>query len=596
MQTTIPQSLGEIIRQLRRQHSMTQTELGGEHFSKSYVSAVERDKIVPSYEAMRFFAEQLEQPRDYFENIYHENERAKRVEMSNNAAQASHGTQLVHVYSDGDGDSEVDGHVSIQKNFLNLLDTVLEQVELSPTFPQRPTFTEDVAQFITLLPSSFQGRFAYLFGLQGVQQEELTLSMQALEQALILAPMHYQPAILDALGMNHYSQKEYHTALHYHLRASRLLEKDEQALSSPLGLKVYFHCGNAALALGAYEQARGYYEKAHALLSHTTEMHTVGQLLHHLGYSLYAHAYQLLDTSITSEHLEHSFQRAIGLLVQSRTLYQIMEDRTHETQARLTHSMVLLDMSTWRRLLAQEKARQTGTPARTTNIALLNEAEEQNRQILLTWLHQSEGVSNATPPAEVEIYLYSAMANLVHIYAHRALLASLNEYAGTAQRERSLAIHYCQQLLNSLTDQEFPWTLVYNMASLQHTNVQYQSQELLYLPSGHSPRQLLSQSATYFAAAQVAELLGRTSINTDYIYDVYSISDECIHLTLDSVQSAYTKNLVEMDVSYVLRTYQRCSKMLEEREKIARVQGITIDGTLHKILKEGLQRLTIPRL
>ena len=599
MYMTDMQSLGETIRQMRRQRSMTQTELGGEHFSKSYVSAVERDKITPSYEAMRFFAAQLEQSSDYFENMYLENERAKRAAMSNNTIQPSSNTQMTHVYADGDGNAgngNSDGNLSVQMNFLPLLDTVLEQIELSPSFSQQTPFTEDATQFITVLPSPFQGRFAYLLGLQEMQQGNLTLSMQMLEQALTLAPIRYQPAILDALGMNLFIQKDYHTALHYHLRALRLLEKDEEALSSPLGLKVYFHSGNAARLLGAYEQARDYYEKARALLSHSTDMHTTGQLLQFLGYSLYAYAYQLLDISINATELEQTFQRAIGMLVQSRTLYQIMEDRAHETQARLTHSMVLLDMSTWRRLLAQEKARQTGTVLTTTNITLLNEAEEQNRQVLLTWLQKSEEDHTAILSAEVEIYLYSAMTNLVHVYAQRAILANFNGYANTTQRESALAIHYCQQLLNSLNAQEFPWSLVYNMASLQHSDVQYQFQQLPHLPSGSSSRQILSQSATYLAAAMVAELQGRTTTTPDYAYDAYAMSDECIHFTLDTLQAAYTQNLVDMDVSYLLRTYQRCSKLLEEREQVANTQGVEINGTLRKILKEGLQRLTKPRL
>ena len=60
------QTIGEFIRQTRRQQNITQTELGGPRFSKSYVSAVERNKITASSEALTFFAEQLRQPRDYF--------------------------------------------------------------------------------------------------------------------------------------------------------------------------------------------------------------------------------------------------------------------------------------------------------------------------------------------------------------------------------------------------------------------------------------------------------------------------------------------------------------------------------------------------
>jgi transcriptional regulator with XRE-family HTH domain len=66
------QSIGEYIRQTRRQRNITQTELGGSRFSKSYVSAVERNKIASSMDALRFFAEQLGQPSDYFVSLLHQ--------------------------------------------------------------------------------------------------------------------------------------------------------------------------------------------------------------------------------------------------------------------------------------------------------------------------------------------------------------------------------------------------------------------------------------------------------------------------------------------------------------------------------------------
>src|SRR5437660_7875159 len=55
-----------LIRKLRRQRNITQTKLGAPRYSKSYVSAVEKNTIRPSPEALQFFAEQLGQPRGYF--------------------------------------------------------------------------------------------------------------------------------------------------------------------------------------------------------------------------------------------------------------------------------------------------------------------------------------------------------------------------------------------------------------------------------------------------------------------------------------------------------------------------------------------------
>ena len=106
------QPVGEIIRQLRRQRSMTQTELGGDRFSKSYVSAVERDKIVPSMDALRYFAEQLDQSRDYF------------LLLIQNSTHELHGTAMTGQVNTGFTYEEVAA----------LLNTLLDNIEQSTTF------------------------------------------------------------------------------------------------------------------------------------------------------------------------------------------------------------------------------------------------------------------------------------------------------------------------------------------------------------------------------------------------------------------------------------------------------------------------------
>src|SRR5437660_9358236 len=100
------QSIGEIIRQLRRQSSLTQTELGGTRFSKSYVSAVERTKITPSIEALHFFAEQLGLSSDYFINLRQDTEEKGWL---SSALQPSHRD-----------------YQNVQEELSNLLDILLE--------------------------------------------------------------------------------------------------------------------------------------------------------------------------------------------------------------------------------------------------------------------------------------------------------------------------------------------------------------------------------------------------------------------------------------------------------------------------------------
>src|SRR6266571_7913423 len=51
--------LGERLRQLRVSAGMTQTDLAGDHFSKEYVSQIERGKTRPTRETILWLAERL---------------------------------------------------------------------------------------------------------------------------------------------------------------------------------------------------------------------------------------------------------------------------------------------------------------------------------------------------------------------------------------------------------------------------------------------------------------------------------------------------------------------------------------------------------
>ena len=106
------QYIGELIRQLRREHNITQSELGSDHYSKSYVSAVERNKILPSLEALRFFATQLNYPNDYFTSLF----------------QGVNGQKQLAVQADPDN-IEANAH-SLQEETISLLDILLKSTDL----------------------------------------------------------------------------------------------------------------------------------------------------------------------------------------------------------------------------------------------------------------------------------------------------------------------------------------------------------------------------------------------------------------------------------------------------------------------------------
>src|SRR5947209_9414269 len=106
------QAIGELIRQARRQHNLTQTELGGTRFSKSYVSAVERNKITSSTEALHFFAEQLGQPDDYFTSLVQQIDNIRQLSIPN--ASGLPGMS----------------NIALQDETLTLLDILLESTDL----------------------------------------------------------------------------------------------------------------------------------------------------------------------------------------------------------------------------------------------------------------------------------------------------------------------------------------------------------------------------------------------------------------------------------------------------------------------------------
>ena len=574
--------VGEYIRQLRRQQSLTQTELGGKRFSKSYVSAVERDKIVPSHDALRFFAEQLDQPIEPFEQLLQQSEQIRH-------APSALGTSVTPI--DDQNDQEI----------VALLDLVLKGKEHYHTpLPQIiANFSLETNSFPSLQK---QARYTFLKGLQAQENDDLTTAQTYLEHALALAPTEYLPAILDALGTNYYLSQVFECALSYHTRALKLL-KEKNAHDSNLLLSVELHCANDHRALQAHYEASLHYEQARRYLRATHNMQIAGELYLGLGYCTYASLFQaknplraIVTQPPSSAEMDRSYQLALNYLLQSRTLYQVSSDQEGESTARLTQAMVLLDFSTWRQHIAQEKIRANGktVPFIGHCSSLLDDAEEQCRQVLLAW---QETLTDFTVPSpDQQATLYTALAYLARIFTQRAALARIGEYHDTATKERSLAIHICQQILDSLQEQPLSWHLVHEIANVSGASISYRSQSLPYSPDhfvslDHNP---ISAMEVFFAAGEIAEELGKVSTSLDYTQECYSRSDHFFQLTLEAA-NLETPNK-KRDSSYLTRLYQRYTNILEQRLML----NSSLDTTSQKLLsvfKDALlilQRSSLP--
>jgi tetratricopeptide (TPR) repeat protein len=546
------QSLGEVIRQVRRFRHLTQRELAGERYSKSYVSGVEHQRITPSAEALRFFAERLGQPDGNFAALLQQPDIAQAMSVLNVPAN--------------------NGHIN-RDTTIALLDTLLEQAEFSGFSPPDalPTLAPDR---LASLPHQLKSRYYLFMGRSAKKKEDLALALHAFEAALALAPSDLQAAILDEIGTCYFLQRAYHTALGYHLHALHSpLKASSDSNAVFLQVVIELHCGDDYQALGAYHQALAHYESARTHLSVQHDLATTGKVYAGLGYLLYAtlstptappHA-----STISQGQIEHDYQRANSFLHQGVSFYQASSDRWKEAITRLTQVSLLLDWSAWRQRKMQEQANWTEKqPSEMQCAPLLDEAQEHCRQVLLAW--HEPGPNEEAPLFEIDSLLSTAIACLVRIAIQRARLAHLNAHAvHVAYRERAFAAHLCRLLLETLSLPSPLWEAARQALTLSAETLEYRSPSLppfidaLSKRSESSPHGTPGLVEVYVAAGEVAEELGRVATTPAYTHDCYVQASQYLHASLALAHSLYAKGVC--DPGYLVRLYLRWIALLEER-------------------------------
>jgi transcriptional regulator with XRE-family HTH domain len=562
------EQIGMLIRQLRRQRNITQAKLGATRYSKSYVSAVEKNTIRPSVEALQFFAEQLDQPRDYFTALLKHPEGMKQ----DTALQEPHATA---------GQSTQDEAFLSLRLLLERMDhsNVRALEALPPVAPE----------LIAALAPSEQASYFFLEGVMFQEKQEYEASLHALERALPLASAQLQPAVLDALGQHYYLTRSYAIALHYHQRALTLLrhaasQEPESALLFPVTL----HCGEDFRALGAYTQACDMYERARAHLHAEHEMKGAALLYLGWSYCTYALSYQAaaqvlaVRNRVPLEEMERRFQRAIGFAIQSMGVSQVSGDHLGEANARLLLAVTELDFSSGRRQLVST----IGGAFLASCLSLLDEAEEQCRQVLVSC---QDTPKHRTAPHAPTIYV--ALAYLVRAFIQRAALARLSGHDDTALRERALAAHLCQQTLDALGEPAFPWALLQAGLSLQAERSTEDAPALPRLPelTEDAPAfrsRLLGRVEVYCAGGEVAEELGRTAPSSNDAHDCYTCADHCFDTALTLVNAIVSSQ--ECEPGYLVRCHQRYARLLQERFTAAPEVWKETSRTLAALLTDGL--------
>lgn len=545
------QLLGEYIRQLRRERRLTQTELGGEHFSKSYVSAIEREQITPTAEALRFFAEQLGLPSDALTLM---------------SQQLKQGEQNI---------SPIPYHDNTHSLSPNLIATLPTQHASSPI--------GDI----------------FLRGIAAQQQGDISTALSMLEATLGMASPIDRPIVLDALGTNYALGYAYPIALNYHQRAYRLLLEQEQEKKGSIDtlFSVELHCANDCRALGLHERACMYYKLAHKHLLPSQSMKAAGELYAGLGYCTYASYWQHLHTDSHSslqtkpKDFEQQSKAALEFLEQSSTVYLLGGDQEAVVKNQLICVMILLEFGTYQRGYAHTPDREIASSSTISPfLALFKKAEEQCRNILLTCTPPRSSIT----PSLGRAFVTTTIAYIIRGKVQRAALARLDGESELATQELAKATGLYQQLLDTLTEPAIPAPLIEEaLTELDHfpdsqvpfSNNNLEKSERAETPVVVEGFEILSHAELYFAIAEALEeraLLAATDQETASLYtqaNAYFLR-ACSKISELRPESGN-------DPSYITRMYRATFDLLLERQKHTPFSPQTAQ-TLNELLRMEL--------
>ncbi len=558
------QSFGAYLRQLRRQENLTQTELGGEEFSKSYISAVELEKVVPSRDALRYFAQKLGQPIEELEQVLQQSEPQSLFALRD--------TSLVAF------EEEYDQEV------LALLNVMIQGSHVVPMSLPRHLTQLSILSSTSLQSQERRAHYAFLSGLIEQEAGRLEEARSLLEYALALITVQYRATILDALGTNYYRMQDHHVALSYHQRALKLLQEEKQQ-AFDLSLQVEIHCGNACRMLTMHREACDYFERARHHLRVNHNMQLAGELYLGLGYSTFAALWQISPEmmkkrrELAAEEVERIYQLSIGYLLQSRTLYQVSSDFYGEMYARLLQTMVLLDFHNWR----QQQALKADAEARMKLLlinsgTLLDEANEQGQQILI---HMQEQYGRgADLPDEVKNILYTAIAYLMRAHIYRATQARQGGYADTAMREQIVALYISRKVFSLLEKNEITWSIVQKIVKLAPKDISRSESlpsiiDVAFLSDTKLPGPVVI-AEIFFALGEIAEETVQGKKGVRQSYEDYEFADRCFHYALEMAQIEVPSE--RRDRSYYVRMYQNYRAIIERRWQ---AMGMFDEGHAH---------------
>jgi tetratricopeptide (TPR) repeat protein len=280
-------SLGERVRQLRINRTLTQTELAGDRFSKEYVSQIERGKTRPTGETVVWLAARLGVDENFLETGVSSGalDRAQGLVSRAEAAIEAHNYEEVTTIlgsvepADLAASPELELRALLAESWAWMYRGEVRKavgiIERARRLSESPSFS-DVERADVL----------YRLGCCRVKLSSISSAVALFGEALQLAERSGLPCdrlrshILEWRSRSYQRQRDWEAAREDVERALELAEglNDRETIAH-----VYFQASLVAERQGRYVLARSYAERAKTLYEELSDHRNAGNLLNNLG-------------------------------------------------------------------------------------------------------------------------------------------------------------------------------------------------------------------------------------------------------------------------------------------------------------------------
>jgi transcriptional regulator with XRE-family HTH domain len=244
-QDDLSSTLGDRIREARKQHGLTQEALAGTEFTKGYVSALERGAVRPSLKALEVFARRLNVPI----------------------------TDLLSARQETDAELEISALLEDLTYQFNYAKMLIRTNQVDEAFQLIADVERSAQPSWDKFPPNVRYLFPFTRGHAYLQQSQPMLAKPELEEALKLA-MPDKEAVVQVrnlLGVVFYEQAQPHLALEQHLLCLRALN-EEASKDLNLRLGVFRNLANDYWAANDPTQAAAVYKEALNVLEDVNDL------------------------------------------------------------------------------------------------------------------------------------------------------------------------------------------------------------------------------------------------------------------------------------------------------------------------------------